>query len=136
MKGITPIVSTIILLLIAIALAGTAYVYLSGLIGPLTSKDFMIVQGSEMCTVDTNIKMRIVNTGTAKLASSSTDSDIKSLYIDTTALTPATSIAAFNLEPGKDTEITITCSATTCPSGLHIVKIGTLSGVKSARVTC
>ena len=47
MKGITPIIGVIVLLLIVIALAGSAYVFLFGTFSGLTSHNIRIVYGSQ-----------------------------------------------------------------------------------------
>ncbi len=130
MRAITPIVSTIILLLIAIALAGTAYVYITGITGPLTSKDFFVVIGSESCIATTRVKLMLVNTGSSH--QNLENSDIVISTIDGNEATPQ----PFSIAPGGSEEITIKCSTRTCPLGSHTLKIGTTAGIKSVYLIC
>ena len=76
MKGVSAIIATILLLLITIALAGTAYVYMVGLIGGKTSKTISILDAS--CS-GTNITLVISNDGTVTIDGDTTDgsSDLK-----------------------------------------------------------
>jgi|GEM_PF-1829255 flagellin-like protein len=138
MKGITPIISTIILLLIAIGLAGTAYVYISSYVTPLTAKDFTIVPGSESCVASTstntgNVSVRVINTGSTTLATA----DLTTRQINDNTAAAIT----FSVLSGQSGSISLNCTNSTgtapCPAGnIHTIKVGTVSGVKSARVTC
>lgn len=68
-KGITPIISIIILLLITIALAGVAYTFLMGQMFTRISGSFDIPSGGAYCT-NRLITVQVVNTGSATLVSS------------------------------------------------------------------
>ncbi len=73
MKGITPIISIIILLLITVALAGTAWMYLSQFMGTYTEKSFMLITGNNPRCVsgdNGNITIYIKNTGTTAITAS------------------------------------------------------------------
>lgn len=61
-KGITPIIAIIILLLITVALAGTAWVFLQGVITSHIEKTFLVPTGGDFC-IDSVIYVHIVNTG-------------------------------------------------------------------------
>lgn len=62
MKGITPIISIIILLLITIGLASAAWTYMSGYMSNLLSKNLDVSTGS--CIGGTQVVFIIRNTGT------------------------------------------------------------------------
>ena len=62
-KGITPIVSIIVLLLITVALAGVAWTYLSGWITGYTGKDFQVTNPGS-CIGGTTAMVTITNMGT------------------------------------------------------------------------
>ena len=66
-KGITPIISIIVLLLITVALAGVAWTYLSGFLGT-QMQTITVPPNGAYCTTN-NIKVVIANTGTEILAS-------------------------------------------------------------------
>jgi flagellin-like protein len=61
-KGITPIVATIIMLLITIALAGAAWTFLSGYFTSMTSQTIQVVGSS--CAGTNTVKMVVRNMGT------------------------------------------------------------------------
>lgn len=61
-KGITPIISIIILLLITVALAGAAWTFLQGFIFPQISKSFLVPDGGSFCSAG-RIQVYLVNTG-------------------------------------------------------------------------
>jgi flagellin-like protein len=67
MKGITPIISIIILLLITIALAATAWTFMSGMMTSYT-RSFTIVDSYCEAGTTTNIKLRYVGTGSDPLS--------------------------------------------------------------------
>jgi len=60
-KGVSAVIATILLLMITIGLAGTAYVYMSGMVGARTSKTISVLDAS--CTSDI-ITLVISNDGT------------------------------------------------------------------------
>ena len=61
-KGITPIISIIILLLITVALAGAAWSFIQGIFFPQVSKAFIISPGAAFCTAGI-ISVFVLNTG-------------------------------------------------------------------------
>lgn len=63
-KGITPIISIIILLLITMALVGTAWAYMSGFIATYTEQNIAMSPGSAFCGPDGNFRVTVLNTGT------------------------------------------------------------------------
>jgi len=60
-KGVSAIIATILLLMITIALAGTAYIYMAGMVGGRTNKAISILDAS--CTNDL-ITLVVSNDGT------------------------------------------------------------------------
>jgi flagellin-like protein len=62
MKGISTIIATILLLIITIALAGTAYMFISGMLTSKISKTISIMSGS--CNATNYITLVISNDGT------------------------------------------------------------------------
>ena len=68
-KGITPIIAIIILLLITIALAASAWTFLSGFLGTQIEKSFFVPIGGAYCVGGT-IKVTVVNTGTTTIKAS------------------------------------------------------------------
>ncbi len=71
-KGVSAIIATILLLMIAIALAGTAYLYFSGMVGGKTGKTISI---SEAYCNGTHVTVVLSNDGTKNIV----DADIKVL---------------------------------------------------------
>ncbi len=68
-KGVSAIIATILLLLIAIGLSGTAYIYFSGMVSGRTQKAISI---SDAHCNGTHVTMVVSNDGTVDIA----DSDI------------------------------------------------------------
>jgi flagellin-like protein len=66
MKGITPIVSIIVLLLITISLAGLAYVFFGGLVGTMMGRTLVVSQGS--CINTDTAYVQITNVGTSSIS--------------------------------------------------------------------
>jgi len=65
MKGVSAIIATILMLVITIGLAGTAYVYISGMLTGKTAKTISLLDAS--CT-GSNIVIVISNDGTQNIA--------------------------------------------------------------------
>jgi FlaG/FlaF family flagellin (archaellin) len=68
-KGISTIIATIVLLVITIGLAGTAYIFISGLIGKLYSKTINVLDVScnPFSSNQANITIILSNDGTANI---------------------------------------------------------------------
>ena len=64
-KGITPIIAVIILLLITVALAGMAWVFLSNYFSGLTSKNIQLIDYS---CVGNNARVVVKNAGTSTIS--------------------------------------------------------------------
>lgn len=62
-KGITPIIAIIILLLITMALAATAWMFLSGFLDTLVGQSFILPPNSAVCSAGGTISVFMTNTG-------------------------------------------------------------------------
>ncbi|MCK4496605.1 MAG: hypothetical protein KAU24_00295 [Candidatus Aenigmarchaeota archaeon] len=136
-KGITPIISIIILLLITIALAGVAYTFLMGQLYTRIGGSFDVPVGGAFCT-NGLITIQVSNTGTADLHSHPTDTDINDFItaqvdgVDITASLETTAIP-----PGQGGTILRNYDCTTsCASGPHTIDLGTESLVLHPTVYC
>jgi len=75
MKGISAVIATILMLMITIALAGMAWLYISGYWRTTTSKQ-LTIQGTPTCEMgaaagdDETISVLVVNSGTADISAS------------------------------------------------------------------
>ena len=154
-KAITPIIAIIILLLITVALAGTAYSFLQGLLFPL-QKSFQVPPGGSYCistATDKKIIVYVVNTG---YQSPLTQTDFIVKAVDGN---PILALQSVNLQTGNGGKlIEVDCTVTTqcgpsatasvacCKnygttanpdySGSHIVDLGTVAGVQHISVFC
>lgn len=72
-KGITPIVATVVLLLIAVAIAGAAYTYITGYWGGLTQKSLEAT--SATCT-SAGMVINLRNSGTGNITLNGTNADV------------------------------------------------------------
>jgi flagellin-like protein len=138
MKGITPIISTIILLLITIALAGAAWTFFSGYLGAQTAKSFIIP--SSDC-VNGRILVYVTNTGISPL---NTTLDFIVATVDGVdvrvdlkpLLLPAPTPAAGGVSLGGSGLALNTSCGGTCSTGIHTVKLATATTELTKTVTC
>lgn len=77
-KGVSAIIATILLLMITIALAGTAYIYMSGMISGRTSKTITVLDAS--CSSNL-ITLVISNDGTTDINGAPSTGDLK-IFVD------------------------------------------------------
>jgi flagellin-like protein len=128
MKGITPIISIIILLGITLAMAGFAYTYLMGELMPRISGSFTIAeQGGAFCT-NNIITVQVTNTGTGTLQ----DEDFTIARVDGVTVP----LLDVTIPPGEaDIIMNYNCGGT-CSSGAHTVDLGTEAVVKHPPVYC
>jgi flagellin-like protein len=144
-KGITPIISIIVLLLITVALAGVAYTYLTGIIP--VEKSFVVVTGGVYC-LDKTVTINLKNTGTTTIdGSDELDNDfiVKSIdapegWVTSTMYIPdidakETESVEFCATDTADNDPSNGCSGTLV-SGVYRVRLGTTSGVQQLTVTC
>lgn len=129
-KGITPIISIIILLLITISLAGVAYTFLMGQMFGRISGSFQIPIGAAFCT-NKLITINIANTGQSDLVTL----DFIIAQIDGIDITPyLSSISA----PPNEARVLLRaydCGGN-CTSGPHSIDLGTKSMVEHVTVYC
>ena len=129
MKGITPIISIIILLLITIALAATAYSYLSGYLFGQMSSSFSIPNGGIFCS-DGRMTVMIRNDA---VEGNLTNDDMTVTQIDGTDVTPET----INIGPrDAGTVIRDDNGGSGWSRGYHEVIVGTSSNVIRSKQFC
>ncbi len=126
-KGITPIISIIVLLVITIALAGLAWSFLQGYLVSQISSTFTITSGAAYCSNGV-ITVQVLNTGQSTL----TQADFTITKVDGTDVTPRT----VTIQPGKAATIISYDCGGTCSTGSHTVDIGTSSTVQHPKVYC
>ncbi len=129
MKGITPIIAIIILLLITIGLAATAYMFMMGFFGALTENSFIIQPNGVYCTcTDDSCKITAVvtNSGQDQIE---TDEWLINTFDGTSS---GTLTAGGNLDKGSS----ITFTSPDLSKGSYTVHIGTNAGVEHKTVNC
>ena len=128
MKGITPIIAIIILLLITIALAGVAWTFFQGYLYSMMAGSIAIPTGGAYCS-NGRITVQLLNTGQSNI----TNSDITIARIDGTPI----SLKTFVIIPGR-ANITIDDdnNGTGWSSGPHTIDIGTAAMVLHTSVYC
>jgi len=137
-KGITPIISIIVLLLITVSLASAAWSFLYGFIIPPISKTFLIPSGGSYC-VDGFIKIHVLNTG---YQSDLLPDDFIMAAIDGTNLVLPDDLELFgSIATGKsarvlDYDCNTKPACSTPISGYHIVDLGTNSQIDHISVYC
>lgn len=129
-KGITPIIAIIVLLLITVALAGSAWSYLSTYMTGLTSqsielRDYFCVGGNDAVII-------IANTGTTNFSTS----DIT--IIDTEDGSPITdgSWTPTTIEPNSISTWKSLVTVNTCADGCTLRIIGGTARAQVARIFC
>lgn len=127
MKGITPIISTIVLLLITVALAGAAWTYMSGFMGSYTEKSFIIPTGGAYCDASRIFHVRVVNTGTTTI----TAGDWVSALVE--GLAPPNTFTTSSVAPKGTAEFTI---GTGAAGTSYTIVIGTIGGIQRIPVVC
>ncbi len=78
-KGISTIIATILLLIITISLVGTAYMFVSGMIGARTSKTISV----DISCVNRKIVLVVYNQGNNMINNTSTNKELK-IYVNNT----------------------------------------------------
>lgn len=99
-KGITPIISIIILLLITIALAGVAYTFLMGQMYTRISGSFDIPSGGAYCT-NGLITVQVVNTGSATLIADPVLLNSDFILVQINGLDFTSDVNAISIAPGE-----------------------------------
>lgn len=142
-KGVTPIVAIVILMLITVALAGTAMSYLQGFLFQTITKNFQVPSGGGFCEGGI-IKVYITNTGYESDITSPTDFTVASVDGVDLKLSfgGGQNITAVTIKPGASAlVVNFNCNlycgiSGTGVSGYHSVTLGTSSTVLHPRVFC
>jgi flagellin-like protein len=145
-KGITPIISIIVLLLITVALAGVAWVYLSGFLD--TQMATLTIPPNGVYCAGNEVHALVANTGQNDYTIIATDIPVQSMSGGTApcnnggapispASTPPASIAAggsgvFEFNCWDATGAGAACACT----GTYSVSIGSAGAVQTQAVTC
>ncbi len=126
-KGITPIISIIVLLLITVALAGVAYTYLSGVIP--VEQSFMIVTGSTYCSSGT-VRLTVKNTGTTDISAFDVNTVVNASGAEQTTISaPSPAIGS-----GEAQELSGVAAVAT--GSTYTVILGTEAAVQRFNVVC
>jgi len=140
-KGITPIVAIIILLLITIAIAGTAWSFLFGYITPMTATTFTIAPGGAFCVKNASgadvITVQISNNGQSTL----TPGEFTIVEVGGTDIkTAVTLLPDGSIAPGESgilfRDYDCGNSTTGCSPGSIVVTVSTASTVIHQPVNC
>lgn len=129
MKGITPVIALVMLMLITVGMVGIAYSWFSGLLATQTEKGISIPPGGSYCAGG-KVNILIQNNGaTSNLA----DTDIIIAQVDGTDATKS----SLNLAPGAGGLIVKewACGGS-CSSGAHTVRVGTRTAVVESTAFC
>ncbi len=136
-KGITPVISVIILLFIAIAIIGIASQFIFGIISGPTEKAFQIPPNSAFCKKagsDYYINVYVRNAGIGTL----TEKDFVVHEIDGASVTFIS--ANLPIEKGSESKLIIDHKLSDCPQGdcigLHTLIIGTSAGIQELQIRC
>jgi len=138
-KGITPIISIIVLLLITVALAGVAWVYLSGFLG--TQMNTVTIPPNGVYCAGQSVQVLVANTGQSALEVG--DIAVLSMVGGDTACdnagAPVIGTQADTIDSGSSGIISFGCleggSPCTC-AGTYSVTIGTSGAVQTQSVSC
>jgi len=132
-RGITPVISIIILLLITVSLSGAAWAFLQGFLLPQITKTFLVPQGGAYCS-NNEIKVYVVNTGYQSPLLRD-DFIVKNLNPDTTGgfdVLPFPPIA-----PGNTTQVIGYDCGGMCESNVYYsIELGTGSSIQNIPVFC
>ena len=140
-KGITPIISTIVLLLITVALAGAAWIYMSGFLNIQMEKSFIIQPGGAYCDVAGFIHVKVVNTGTSAIIPTDDFGVVRAVSGTPGAVTPIILVASGTIPQKNLGEYkNISTNSTGKPYGTsgasYEVVLSTVSGSQRATFTC
>jgi flagellin-like protein len=136
-KGITPIISTIVLLLITVALAGAAWVYIGGFMGAYTEKSFTIPPGGVYCDSAGKFHVRVVNTGTTTITSNDwATATVEGIFTGETTIKTKDLTKPAEVKSKATAELTSATSDVGASGSSYTVSVGTLSGVQRIPATC
>jgi flagellin-like protein len=126
-KGITPIISIIVLLVITIALAGAAWSFLNSFMATTIAGTFTIPTNGLWCE-NGEITLFVANNGQSNIASS----DFK-VYVNNT-MVASTNFETFDLVPGDSAALLdgYDCGTGGCARGHYPVRVGTTNFVSTS----
>ncbi len=133
-KGITPVIALVMLILITVGVVGLFYGWSSGLFSTQTEKAVSIPPGGATCK-NGLVTVRVVNIGST---STITDSDVIVAQINGVECTKS----VLSITPGQAGVIINAqgcgagCATTTACSGQVSVKTGTRNGVVDSSAIC
>ena len=131
-KGITPIISIIVLLLITVALAGVAWTYLSGFL--TTQMATITVPPNGAFCNGTALKVIITNTGQEKIVT------LTALEASGTGTTAGQTFNPTNktvhLKGEQSIPRVINCDASSCLPGSYTIHVATAGSVQNVPVVC
>ncbi|MBI3413410.1 MAG: hypothetical protein HY051_05020 [Candidatus Aenigmarchaeota archaeon] len=134
LKGVTPVVATVMLVLITIGIVGLFYGWSSGLFSTQIEKSITIPSGGATCK-NGLVTVRVLNTG---VSSTITDSDVIVAQISGTECTKS----SLSVAPGQAGVIInaqgcgAACGTGTLCSGNVLVRVGTRNGVFESAAYC
>ncbi len=135
MKGITPVIALVMLLLITVGMVGISYAWFSGMLVGNTEKTFVIPTGGAYCIKVGGLNTIFVivrNTGATSNLVSGVGGDFLITRLDGNQLGAQT----FDIPPnGSATLFNYNC-VTGCSSGVHLIVISTRNTLAETRVLC
>jgi flagellin-like protein len=131
MKGISTVIATLLMLLITIALAGMAYVYISGVFTGRTSKTIAVIDAG--CIAGTSYYVTVRNLDTTNTIAATTDLIVRVDNVQVTTITwnPATIAANGGTSTG-----TITNPAGETAGTIHKIKVVGPANTEEKLATC
>jgi flagellin-like protein len=133
MKGISAVIATILMLMITIALAGMAYMYISGIYSAKTGVVVRIDETRTSCVAGT-VTVYLKNEGTLSVAANSIT--VTGTRPDgTTSMGSGSCAASGNILPGNTTGFQCTTSLTST-SGTGTLRVSGAGGSTTGTVLC
>jgi len=129
-KGITPIISIIVLLLITVALAGVAWVYLSGFLETQT-RTLTIPPNGIYCSAG-NVTVVVTNTGQSDLTS---DRLVVKEMVENGTTSSAGTLIPDPLPSKESGTVTFACGGNPC-DGSFSATLGTSGAVQTVSINC
>lgn len=142
MKGVSAVIATILMLLITIALAGTAYLYITGVFTSRTAVALSIDGISSTCTAGGNLSIVVKNDGTT--AASFTQAAVSTgtiitqpngtayTSLQTNCYAPSLSISAGSSNAGSP----IQCTRLSTTGGSYTVSVSLAGSTASGTIYC
>ncbi|MFH1105758.1 MAG: hypothetical protein V1731_00935 [Candidatus Aenigmatarchaeota archaeon] len=137
MKGITPVIALVMLMLITVGMVGMAYTWFSGMLTSYTEKTISIPPGGAFCSGSpATISVVVMNTGATSVV---TQADLVLVDVDGTLIPNTNPIPrpTFTANPGEGKMVVqgYNCISA-CSVGPHTVRIGTRAGVVETTAIC